>query len=53
MARLRCPGIYLDTNTDWDAVAERLRDGYRLIAPKTLLAALEAASRPVPLPRAR
>jgi hypothetical protein len=37
-------GIYLDANTDWDAVGERLRDGYRLVAPKKLLAALDAAS---------
>ena len=37
-------GIHLDGRTDWDAVAERLRDGYRLVAPKKLLAALDAAA---------
>jgi hypothetical protein len=35
-------GIYLDTNTDWDAVAERLADGYRLVASKKLRQALDA-----------
>ena len=34
-------GMYLDDKTDWDAVAERLRDGYRLVAPKKSLAALD------------
>jgi hypothetical protein len=31
-------GIYLDGELDWDAVAAQLRDAYRLIAPKKLLA---------------
>ena len=31
-------GIYLDGKPDWQAVADQLRDAYRLIAPKKLLA---------------
>jgi hypothetical protein len=31
-------GIYLDGNPDWQAVEDQLRDAYRLIAPKKLLA---------------
>ena len=31
-------GIYLDGKPDWEAVADQLRDAYRLIAPKKLLA---------------
>jgi hypothetical protein len=34
-------GMYLDGRTDWAAVAERLRDGYRLAAPRRLLAVLD------------
>jgi predicted DNA-binding protein (MmcQ/YjbR family) len=30
-------GIYLDRTPDWAAVAERLADSYRLVAPKRLL----------------
>jgi hypothetical protein len=37
-------GIYLDGDADWDAVAERLADGYRLVAPKKLLAALDGVT---------
>ena len=33
-------GIYLDKSPDWKMVAELLRDGYLLIAPKRLLAEL-------------
>ncbi len=33
-------GIYLDKSPDWKMVAELLRDGYLLIAPKRLLAQL-------------
>ena len=33
-------GIYLDRQTDWKSVADRLCDGYRLVAPKRLLALL-------------
>ena len=35
-------GVYLDRRVDWDAVADLLRDAYRRIAPKRLLARLEA-----------
>ena len=34
-------GVYLDKKVDWDEVAELLADGYRLIAPKKLLATLK------------
>jgi hypothetical protein len=30
-------GVYLDGKVDWDELAEILRDGYRLVAPKRLL----------------
>jgi hypothetical protein len=43
-------GIYLDGATDWDAVAERLSDGYRLVAPKKLLKELASAA-PTPVRR--
>ncbi len=35
-------GIYLDANVDWPEVQELLRDSYRLIAPKKLIALLNA-----------
>jgi hypothetical protein len=34
-------GVYLDADTDWDEVAELLRDAYRLVAPKRLLPLLD------------
>ncbi len=34
-------GVWLDRNPDWDAVAVLMRDSYRLVAPRTLLALLE------------
>ena len=34
-------GIYLDRSPVWSDVAERLLDGYRLVAPKRLLAQLD------------
>jgi hypothetical protein len=34
-------GIRLDARPDWDVVAELVRDAYRLIAPKKLLAHLD------------
>ena len=34
-------GVWLDGNVDWDELAGLLREGYRLIAPKKLLAQLE------------
>ena len=35
-------GIYLDKAPDWTEVSERLREGYCLVAPKKLLAQLDA-----------
>ena len=34
-------GVYLDEVADWDEVARLLREGYRLVAPKRLLAQLD------------
>jgi hypothetical protein len=34
-------GVHLDRAPDWDAIADLLRDAYRRIAPKRLLARLE------------
>lgn len=36
-------GAYLDVPQDWDVLAELLEDAYRLVAPRRLLALLEAA----------
>ena len=38
-------GVYLDQSPDWNEVAELLRDGWRQIAPKRMLASNELASR--------
>lgn len=35
-------GIYLDDKPDWEIVADLLRDGYLLTAPKRVAAALDA-----------
>ena len=35
-------GIRLDANPDWAEVGELMRDAYRLVAPKRLLATLDA-----------
>lgn len=35
-------GIYLEAKTDWKKVSDRLRESYRLSAPKRLLATLDA-----------
>lgn len=35
-------GIYLDAQVEWPEVAELLRDSYRLVAPKKLVALLGA-----------
>lgn len=32
-------GVWLDDGVDWDELAEKIEDAYRLIAPKRLLAA--------------
>jgi hypothetical protein len=39
-------GMYLDDGPDWDAVADRLKEAYRLVAPKRLLADLDGPPRP-------
>ncbi len=36
-------GMYLDRRPDWKEVADRLREAYRLAAPKKLLAELNAS----------
>ena len=36
-------GIVLDDATDWDEVEELLTDSYRVMAPRTLIARLDAA----------
>lgn len=35
-------GIYLDKRPDWSEVGERLREAYRLVAPKKLLEQLDS-----------
>ena len=39
-------GVYLDARPDWDAVTELVTDGYRMLAPKRLLAELERRAYP-------
>jgi hypothetical protein len=39
-------GMYLDDGPDWDAVADRLKEAYRLVAPKRLLADLDGPPKP-------
>lgn len=34
-------GVYLDAGTDWEELADLLRDSYRMTAPKKLIAMLE------------
>jgi hypothetical protein len=34
-------GVYLDVDVDWDAVTELVRDAYRQVAPKRLVAQLD------------
>jgi hypothetical protein len=33
--------VHLDIDPDWDEVTEILREAYRLVAPKTLVAKLD------------
>jgi hypothetical protein len=33
--------VYLDVAVDWGAVAEIVEDAYRMVAPKSLAAALD------------
>jgi hypothetical protein len=35
-------GVYLDVDVDWDLVADLVVDAYRVVAPKSLSARLEA-----------
>jgi hypothetical protein len=35
-------GVRIDNDPDWDEVREIVRDAYRLVAPKTLVAKLDA-----------
>jgi hypothetical protein len=37
-------GVWLDVLVDWTAIADLVADAYRMIAPKRLLAALDASS---------
>jgi hypothetical protein len=37
-------GVYLDVPVDWTEIGEIVTDAYRAVAPKKLLAELEAAS---------
>jgi len=39
-------GLRLDVDVDWDEIAEICEDAYRTIAPKTLVARLEAETLP-------
>jgi predicted DNA-binding protein (MmcQ/YjbR family) len=38
-------GVYLDVPQDWDQIANLVRDAYRAVAPKRLVAALDLAGR--------
>jgi hypothetical protein len=38
-------GVYLDGKVDWNAVADRLRDGYCLVATKKLVSQLDSPQR--------
>ena len=35
-------GVYLDVPVDWDEIAELVTDAYRTVAPRRLVAALDA-----------
>lgn len=35
-------GVYVDVPVDWDEIEELVEDAYRMVAPKRLLAALDA-----------
>jgi hypothetical protein len=37
-------GVYLDVPVDWDEIAEIVTEAYRMIAPKRLVAELDARS---------
>jgi hypothetical protein len=38
-------GVWLDVPVDWDVIAELVEDAYRMVAPKRLLATLDAGAR--------
>jgi hypothetical protein len=38
-------GVYLDVSLDWDELADLVEDAYRMIAPKRLVAELDAMNR--------
>ena len=35
-------GVFVDKKVDWDEIASLLEDGYRMVAPKRVLAAFDA-----------
>ena len=37
-------GVYLDVPVDWDEIAELVSEAYRMVAPKRLVAELDARS---------
>jgi hypothetical protein len=37
-------GVYVDKDVDWDEIRALLEDGYRMVAPKRVLAAFDAQS---------
>ncbi|KAA0021274.1 MmcQ/YjbR family DNA-binding protein [Antrihabitans cavernicola] len=39
-------GVYLDVDLDWGDIADIVEDAYRAVAPRTLLARLDAQSQP-------
>src|SRR2546425_9742495 len=39
-------GVYLDVPVDWDLISDLISDAYRTVAPKRLLAALDAPQAP-------
>lgn len=46
-------GINLEDGMDWDEVADHLREGYLLVAPKRVAAALTGLDAPPPEPKAK
>jgi len=39
-------GVWLDVPDDWDEIAELVADAYRVVAPKRLVAELDARRSP-------
>lgn len=46
-------GINLEDGMDWDEVADHLREGYLLVAPKRVAAALTGPNPPPPAPKSK